>query len=172
MKTCIVGFLMCAWSLLTLANDTVYKVTTADGSVVYTDKPTERAVSVRLPSGTVMVSKDVIQTPVSVSPAVKVQKEIKIKLLVTSPKPEQTLRDNSGKVSIHTSIEPQIQGEYTLHLNDQFVSQNSGVFELNDLDRGAYTFYIDFALKSGKILASTPKQTFYLHQASALNRPK
>ncbi|QHJ11467.1 hypothetical protein FX988_01696 [Paraglaciecola mesophila] len=171
MKRCIVGFLLCTWTLLTLADDTVYKVISADGSVVYTDIPSKQAVPVTLPTGSVMVSKGVTKKPITPSSADKARKEINIKLLVTSPKPEQTIRDNNGQVTIQATLDPQVQGEYTLHLNDQRVSQNSGVFKLQQLDRGAYTFYIEFALKSGKILASTPKQTFYLHQASALNRP-
>lgn len=172
MKSIIIGVLLCTWSLLVLANDKVYKITTADGRVIYTDKPSGQAIPVPLPAGSIVTTKGVTHTPVLVSPtANKPRNDINVKLLVVSPKPEQTIRDNSGQVSIHATIEPQVQGEFILHLNEQLVSQNSGVFELNQLDRGTYTFYIEFALKSGKILASTPKQTFYLHQASALNRP-
>lgn len=172
MKSIIIGVLLCTCALLVLANDKVYKVTTADGRVIYTDKPSGQAVPVPLPAGSIVKTKGVTQTPVLVTPnANKPRKEINLKLHIVSPKPEQTIRDNNGHVSIHASIDPQVQGEYTLHLNDQRISQNSGVFKLKQLDRGAYTFYIEFALKSGKILASTPKQTFYLHQASALNRP-
>lgn len=169
-KTIIAAFILCTWSLAVIPSDRIYKITTDDGRIIYTDAPTEQGEHVPMSSGSVITLKSVSASSITTPPIVRKQTK-EIHLSVISPKPEQTIRDNNGKVTIRTALEPQVQGMYTLHLNDQVISQNKGLFNLNGLNRGAYTFHVELAHKSGKILASTPKQTFYLHQASVLNRP-
>tara|TARA_R110000744_G_scaffold101501_3_gene195647 strand:- start:1927 stop:2451 length:525 start_codon:yes stop_codon:yes gene_type:complete len=169
-KTIIAALLLCAWSLSVISNDKIYKITTDDGGIIYTDSPTEQGEHVPLSADSVITLKSASLSPITTPPIVRKQTK-KIHLSVISPKPEQTIRDNSGKLTIRTALEPQVQGVYRLHLNDQVISQNKGLFKLSGLNRGAYTFHVELAHKSGKILASTPKQTFYLHQASVLNRP-
>ncbi|GAC32596.1 hypothetical protein [Paraglaciecola polaris] len=155
-------------------SDKVFRVTTPEGETIFTDNPSGNAVPITLPQGSEMASSPITPLPKTAGSLLVKQHadSTHYQMNVVSPKPEQTIRSNIGQVNIQTSLHPKVQGVYTLHLNDQVMSQNSGLFRLNSLDRGVYTFYIEFALKSGKILASTSKQTFYLHQASALNRPK
>ena len=169
-KTIFAGLLLSMWSLAVIPSDQIYKVTTDSGRVIYTDSPSEQGEHVPMSSGSVMTLKSASPSSITTPPTVREQTK-EIHLSVVSPKPEQTIRDNNGKLTIRTALEPQVQGVYTLHLNDQVISQNKGLFNLDGLNRGAYTFHVELAHKSGKILASTPEQTFYLHQASVLNRP-
>jgi hypothetical protein len=79
------------------------------------------------------------------------------------------LRDNSGTVTINAEVEPQKSGIFQLVVDNQIVKiQSKSKFQLENVNRGAHTIQIDFLDNSGKILASSKQQTFYLQKASAL----
>lgn len=154
-------------------SDNIFKIITNEGEIIYTDKPLGNVKPVELPEGSMMPSKPMTNRRIEgLSQSTKQTINTRYQLKVVTPGPEQTIRNNNGDLIIKATVSPKVQGIYSLHLNDRVISQNSETFQLTALDRGVYNFYIEFALKSGKILASTPTQTFYLHQASALNRPK
>ena len=154
-------------------SDNIFKVITHDGEIIYTDKPLGNIKPIELPKGSMIASKSMTKPRIEgLSQTIKQSTNTRYQLKVVTPRPEQTIRNNNGDLTIKATISPKVQGIYKLHLNDLVISQNSETFQLIALDRGVYNFYIEFALKSGKVLASTSKQTFYLHQASALNRPK
>ena len=90
-------------------------------------------------------------------------------LTIDSPDAEGTVRNNLGEVDIVASISPKASGSFQLLLNGELKSTRPRpVFHLNGLDRGEYSFQVQFVGKSGKILALTEPQTFYLHKASVL----
>ena len=154
-------------------SDNIFKVTSKDGEIIYTDKPLGNSKQIELPNGSTITSTLMTNSSNdSLNQTIKQSPKTRYQLTVISPRPEQTIHNNNGDLTIQAAVTPKVQGIYSLHLNDRVISQNSETFQLTALDRGVYNFYIEFALKSGKILASTPTQTFYLHQASALNRPK
>lgn len=90
-------------------------------------------------------------------------------LTIVSPAPEATVRNNLGELTVRGRLTPQSSGIFDLYLNGQKIRSNPiPSFTLTGIDRGAHSLEIKFTNKSGKILASTPLQTVYLHKASAL----
>ncbi len=90
-------------------------------------------------------------------------------VFIRSPEAEQTLRDNAGGVKISVSVLPKKSGKFQLILDGQiFKTQSKSQFQLESVDRGAHTIKVNFLDNSGKILASSKQQTFYLQKASAL----
>ena len=146
---------------------TIYKVTKADGTVLYTDAPQEGAEAVELSSNTQNVADSL---PVPAIPAITPDKpKINYQVSITSPSPDATLRNNNGNINISASAQPDFKGRYRLTFDGQSNWINSsGQFSLKEVPRGAHNYHVDIIDNKGKPLASTPQQTLFLHQASAL----
>lgn len=150
----------------------VYKTVHADGRVVYSDIPSEGAKPVNL-SAVNSVVVPAINTASKQTPALRSQNKnqpvVQYLVSIVSPRPEQSLRDNAGQVNVQVEVAPKKSGKFQLILDNQIVNtQTKGQFLLEGVDRGAHVLEVNFLDNSGKILASSIPQTFYLHKASAL----
>ena len=155
----------------------MYKTVRADGSVVYSDIDSKGAVPVDFLSMNTAVVPALSKTPrqtVSQEQHVKrVRPEVQYKVSIHSPAAEQTLRDNSGTVTIKVNILPNKSGKFQLILDDKLSrTQSNSQFQLESVNRGAHTIKVNFLDNSGKILASSKQQIFYLQKASALINAK
>ena len=151
----------------------VYKTVKADGSVIYSDVRSDGAVPVNLSSmNTVVVpalNNAANQTASQNNPVKKLRPEVQYIVSIRSPVAEQTLRDNSGAVTISADVLPKTSGKFQLIFDNQIVkTQSKSLFQLENVNRGAHTVQVNFLNNSGKILALSKSQTFYLHKASAL----
>jgi TolA-binding protein len=162
-------FLLC----LSVSAQVVYKTVKADGNVVYSDVRSDGAVPVNLSSmNTVVVpalNNAAIQTTNKTNSVKKRRSEVQYSVFIRSPAAEQTLRDNSGAVTIISEVLPKKSGKFQLVIDNQIVkTQSKSEFKLENINRGAHTIQVKFLDNSGKILALSKPQTFYLHKASAL----
>lgn len=152
---------------------TVYKTVTPTGQVIYSDSPSADAQPMELNANLIIDPLSTAQlksvnTPQSVNTPRGEKSAIDYQLTILSPQPEQTIRNNRGQLVIRGALKPVASGNFKLHINQREMVQNKPLFQLDNLDRGEYQFYIEFIGNSGKILASSNQQTFYLHKASAL----
>jgi hypothetical protein len=146
---------------------TVYKTVSPTGEVIYSDTQSGSAQPIELNSNLVIEP----LSPAQLKPVNTIQSkksEIDYQLTILSPQPEQTIRNNMGRLVIRADLTPVAGGRFKLHLNQREIEQKKPIFQLDNLDRGEYKFYIEYIGNSGKILASSNQQTFYLHKASAL----
>ena len=166
--------IMCLLLLcISVSAQVIYKTVKADGSVVYSDVRSDGAVPVNLSSmNTVVVPalNNASNQPKSRNNSVqKSRPAIQYVVSIRSPMAEQTLRDNSGAVTITADVLPKKSGKFELVLDNQIVkTQSNSQFQLEYVNRGAHTIQVNFLDNSGKILASSKPQTFYLQKASAL----
>ena len=166
--------IICLLLLCTSASaQVIYKTVKADGSVVYSDVRSDGAEPVNLSSmNTVVVpalNNASSQPPNRNSIVQNSTPEIQYVVSIRSPLAEQTLRDNSGAVSITVDVLPKRSGMFELVFDNQVVkTQSNRQFQLESVNRGAHTIQVNFFDNSGKILASSKPQTFYLQKASAL----
>lgn len=151
----------------------LYKVIRADGSVVYTDIPSADAKAIVLSSANSAIMPAYQgNMPASHTPAPSGKATISHKLTINYPKEQQTIRNNSGDLSVVASIEPKVSGIVQLFLDGKMLKQQTNLtFELHNIARGEHVISIKLINQSGKIIAFSPDRVFYLHQASALNRP-
>lgn len=156
----------------------VYKTTHADGTVSFSDTFVEGAVKVDLSSTktTVLPTQLPSQTRPSMPSngatiSTPPKPAIDYQLSIIQPAPEATIRNNQGKVTITAQVSPEIQGEYLLTIRDKKIRSRSGQFMLDNLDRGTYPYQINLINNSGKVIASSNLQRFYLHKASVLIKP-
>ncbi|WP_039988447.1 DUF4124 domain-containing protein [Paraglaciecola arctica] len=151
----------------------VYKTVKADGSVVYSDVVSDGAVPVNLSAMNTVVMPALnsasSQTTSRNNPVQKSKPQVEYVVSIRSPMAEQTLRDNSGAVTINAEVLPKKSGKFQLVFDNQIVkTQSKSQFQLESVNRGAHIIQVNFLDNSGKILASSKPQTFYLQKASAL----
>ncbi len=150
------------------SSTTIYKVVGEDGSVTYTDKPQKNAEPLAFDGKTQNV---VTAAKVPPPPPLKPDSpKPKYRVVIKSPAPEATIRNNLGEITISATQTGAPKAPiYRLIFDDApIASNNSGVFKLSGIHRGAHTYKIELTNNTGKTLASSPVQTLYLHQASAL----
>jgi hypothetical protein len=171
-------YILCSLLLcISVSAQVVYKTVRADGSVVYSDTASKGAVPVDLLStNTVVVpalGKMPRQTVSQKQRVKKVRAELQYIVSILSPAAEQTLRDNSGTVTITVNVSPKKSGKLQLIFDNKlFRTQSNRQFQLESVNRGAHTIKVNLLDNSGKILASSKQQTFYLQKASALINAK
>lgn len=156
--------------LFTVAQaQTIYKVVGKDGSVTYTDSPAHGAELVKL--GKINTSQPLAK-PQRQRPVTTPKQAEPVAVNIVTPAANATIRDNNGNVTLQANTEPQKAGLYELVLNGKALATNGGgAFQLTGVERGEHQYQIHFKDNTGKILASSPVQTFYMHRASALINP-
>ena len=147
---------------------TIYKVVGKDGSVTYTDKLQQNAEALAFDVKTQNVVTAAKATPPP--PPKPVAPKPNYRVEIKSPAPEATIRNNLGELTISAAQTGAPKAPiYRLIFDDAPLASNtSGVFELSGIHRGAHTYKVELTNNTGKTLASSPLQTLYLHQASAL----
>lgn len=156
-----------------IAAGEMYQIVNKDGSITYTDIPTQDAQAFNLSSTNSAVMPSLTK-PLSrqSSPAAKKSIEKRLpeySLQLVSPLDKESIRNNAGKVSVRANLTPTGKGQFQLFLDSVLIDTKSvASFELGNVERGEHHIQIKFIHNSGKILASTPEQVFYLHKASAL----
>ena len=145
---------------------TIYKVEREDGSIVYTDVPSQNAKPLEFDEKT---QNQVTAIPTSTPTASTPDKaKPNYKVIIASPAPEATIRNNMGNITIRaTQPNSPRASRYRLVFDGQAIdTNNSGLFQLKGVNRGAHQFKVELTDNKGKTLASSDEQTLFLHQAS------
>jgi hypothetical protein len=148
----------------------IYKTINKDGTITYSDTPSPGAIEVDFASNT----STVVQNPLAKnkqSKTITQKKAVEYKLTVNSPAAGATIRNTTGNVSISAMITPAANGYYELSLHDKKLRSNSGSFTMEGLERGEYSYQINFVETSGKVIASSEVRRFFIHKPSVLIKP-
>jgi hypothetical protein len=147
----------------------VYKLVLPDGSVQFTDQPQEGAEEVKLPP---------VQTfrPPPVPPSGSGSSgergdagPLYESIAVVSPRPDETLRDNTGTVDITLSLEPSLRAGHTVEilLDGKAIGSGAGTsVSVSDVDRGTHTVSAAVKDADGNTLATAPGVTFHLKRTA------
>lgn len=149
------------------AENKIYKVVNADGTVSFSDTPAPGAEEVKLNASTTSMQLVPLNNQTNTAPT---RPSTSFRLSILSPMPDATIRANNGDVRISAQIQPKTPGKYLLDFAGKQYTSDSGVFALKGIDRGAHTYSLKFTDNKGKVIASSDKRTLYLHQASVLIR--
>lgn len=149
-----------------LNSGTLYKTVHKDGTVTFSDQPSPGAIEVQLdvPTSTIQSTPPVNNIQTSSNKAQNLEYTVSI----LNPKPEATIRNNMGELSIGATIEPATGGFFQLQINSEIHESATGIFKLYNMNRGTYEYTVKFINNSGKVIASSEPRKLYLHQASAL----
>lgn len=146
-------------------NDKIYKTVHADGSVSYSDQPSEGAVEIDI-GGNALTIQGLKSPPIT--PPKILKQTTDYKLTILSPAKDATIRNNLGEINIAAQLEPSLAGTFELVINGTAYQSVTGIFRLSNMDRGSYQYLIHFIDNSGKVIASSQTSTLHLHKASVL----
>ncbi len=152
----------------------VYKLTNADGEVIYSDTYIEGAErmrvsdpktsSTRAPAGA-----DETQDTGTNAPA---QGEGYESLEIVQPENEATIRNNEGTVTVGIAVSPGLAKGHKVRIlvdgNQLDGDLASTQFSLNNLNRGTHTLETRIVDEAGAVLISSSPVTFHLRKASVL----
>lgn len=158
---------------VTVSATQLYKVVHLDGSVTYTDTPQEGAVEVDVTKTNSVTVPSLNAGNQTQLPAKRVDKKYPAyQLSIVSPQNEATVRNNLGKVTVKAQLSPIGSGRFDLYLDGE-IAQSSPApsFQLQNVVRGEHDIQVKFVHHTGKILASSKKIVFFMHQASILINP-
>ncbi|WP_394129240.1 DUF4124 domain-containing protein [Shewanella maritima] len=151
---------------------TVYRWVDENGKVHYSDEPVENAEVVTPNENTQnQVSLDIPQPRTSSSDSTQITDALPdVKISILSPTEESTIRQNSGNITVVSSITPKLpKGVFlSLYLDGELLIQPqiSSRFELINIDRGEHTIVVKAVTQNGKVLASSSPRKVFLHRAT------
>lgn len=146
----------------------IYVWRNAEGTLVFSDSAKPGAEEVKTQPGNVIQSKTSIDTSVLDITPQKINE--KYEIIVTTPKNNATIRDNTGSVYIEGGIKPRFKAGFTIQLLLDGVPykkpQKHSMFSLRGIDRGEHKIKMLLLDEEGKVIASSTSVTFYMHRAS------
>ncbi len=134
---------------------------------VFSDNPVPGASQLQLKEGNRMLA----VTPTEISQR-SIDQTPKFEVSITKPEQEGTVRENSGTVYVSGQVKPLFaQGlRVRLYLDGQAVAgpSSNANFILHNIDRGEHQLMLELSDQNGKVIATSPVTTFFLHRASAI----
>lgn len=156
---------------------TIYSWVDNDGVVHFSDQPTPQATIYRfnsLPSTVSAASIASESKPEESSPPPPPPEVItpaSVRLL--APVHEQTIRDNSGIISISAIANRNLNKGHRMQLlldgQTYHQPQTNSTWRLTNIDRGSHQLQIQL-LKDGKVIALSKRITVFLHRTSVFQR--
>jgi len=168
----LVGLALC---VSVLAQDRVYKRVNPDGSVVYTDQPIEDAEVMKVPKGSTftMPSGSTSSRSSSSSSQRDVDTAIYQSLVITSPKNDEAIRSNEGRVTALANSDPTIQKGHSFRwtMDGRVLQQeiSSPVLQMTSVDRGSHNLEVAIVDAEGKVVISSEQIVFNLQRVSVGN---
>jgi hypothetical protein len=170
----MIGLLMACGA----ASAAVYKSVDAQGNVVYTDDPEGNGEPVKLPPlSTVPPPKYLTSPPASTLPGADSQAPVYQQLAIAAPASDETLRDNTGDVTVKVALQPALDKAAGHRLQYFLDGQSQGEPATSDkalypnVPRGAHTAEVAVVDPDGNELQRSPSVRFYLHRQS-VNFPR
>ena len=146
----------------------VFVTRDANGVLVFSDSPQAGAEELTLSSRANIMAATDPTLPVTKKPAAE-----PFKVEIVQPEEQGTVRDNTGSVYVSGKISPMFERGLMVRLlvdgKALTEPQNNTVFILRDIERGEHKLQMELFDKNGKIIATSPVTTFYLHRASVIS---
>jgi hypothetical protein len=160
------------------ASAAVYKSVDAEGNVVYTDDPKGHGEPVKLPPlSTVPPPKYVISPAEATLPGSDSQAPAYEQLSIVMPTPDETLRDNTGGVTVKLALHPALDKaaghrlQYFLDGQPQGEPGTADKAVFPNVPRGTHTVEVAVVDAAGNELQRSSSVRFYLHRQS-VNFPR
>ncbi len=148
----------------------VYRSVGSDGSVQYSDQPSEgsEAITLQPVQGYKPIPTPTFQ-PSSRSDDDQVETRSYEQIAIVSPSQDDTIRDNQGNIDVAIDIRPALQRGDTIRLlldGQPVVDTKGPLVKLENLDRGTHTLMAQVVAEDNRVLASSDDITIYLKRNS------
>ena len=154
---------------VTAATAKIYVWRNETGVLVFSDSPKPGAEEVKTKPGNIIQSRVSVDTEVLDITPQEIVEEYKI--AITNPKNNATIRDNTGSIYIEGAIKPRfkpgLQVQLVIDDTPHDKPQKHSMFSLRNVHRGEHKIKMLLLDEKGKLIASSPSITFYMHRAAA-----
>lgn len=147
----------------------IYVHTDKDGTLVFSDKPSEGSILVNLNQRHMTMP----ATDTSILDRLQGNDEAnkpQYQIVLDQPDEKATIRDNSGEVFVSGHITPALKFGYRvrLKLDDNVLQKPHGkaVFTLRNIDRGEHKVQLELLDTQGNIISKSEPHTFYMFRTS------
>ena len=167
------------------ASAALYRYVDENGDVVYTDRPVPGAEPVSPGTITVVPAPPKSQVEIEVDlgrPAESsdraTQTEKAFQVRIVSPRPDEGVRANDGRVPVEVAVEPRPKRDTRLRFRAFLDGQPTGPVSdqprwiLSDVPRGTHTLEAVVLDEKGQELARSAPVTFHVLRVSRLIRPR
>jgi len=153
----------------------VYKEVQPDGSIIYSDSPTDGGAE----KVEIEHSPNVLSAPKQTAPKLRPsQTERKLRetkkyqsVKITSPANDTALRSNDGTLSVSGMVQPRLFYGHSIVLKMDGAPVGepkfNPIFNLTGVFRGTHTLVMEIVDKSGTVVMSSEPVTFHLQRAIA-----
>lgn len=154
----------------------IYRTTDADGNVVFTDTPPPSGSTEQVQLQHTNTAEPVpVAPPPPAEPEQIVEEQAPVQVVkITSPANEETIPMGGGNFSVVARVEPPLEKGQSLRLSLDGAPtgklQQSGFWDLTNIDRGAHDLVVAVIDSSGQALASSDPVRVYVMRPG-LNRP-
>ena len=168
----LIGLALC---FSVFAQDRVYKRVNPDGSVEYSDQPIEDAEVIKVPKGSTftMPSGSTSSRSRSSSSQRDLDTAIYQSLVISSPKNDEAIRSNEGRVTALAKSTPTLQQGHSFRwtMDGRVLQQeiSSPVLQMTSVDRGSHNLEVAIVDAEGKVVISSEKIVFHVQRVSAGN---
>ena len=151
-----------------------YRWTDADGTVHYSDKPTDGAEQIYLPEST-RSSRPFAQTTATATPAEEAAEPSAPfsydSIEVSAPAPEETLWNIGGVLNVAVNVQPALRPGHRMRVyfdgESRMVSGSS--FQIQEVFRGVHNIQAEVLDENGQLMGRSLPNRFYVQQNSIAN---
>ncbi len=168
MKQTCIFFLLLLSMLVQAEEKKVFVTVDKNNNLVFSDNPTPGSTELNVKQN------NNIMLPITTSQGQVSKPKLPVyEVAIAKPLDQETLRDNNGTVYVSGQIKPMFsQGlRVKLYLDEKQVAGPTGNanFILHNIERGEHQLRLELLNQSGKIIATSPITTFFLHKASIIS---
>ncbi len=151
-----------------------YRWTNADGTVHYSDKPTDGAEEIYLPEST-RASRPYAQSNASITAAEEpVESTVPFSyesIEVSAPAPEETLWNIGGVLNVAIAVQPALQPGHQMrvYFDGEARMVSGSNFQIQEVFRGAHNIQAEILDENGQLMGRSLPNRFYVQQTSIAN---
>ena len=149
----------------------IYKHVDQNGNTVFSDSPSKESSKVELQELPII---NFPSPPATEAPKREAKAFRYSTFKISSPKQDETIRDNNGTINVTMSVDPALKKGHRLQLlldgSPSNASSTASTFKLENVDRGSHSLQANVFDKENKLIQSTASITIHLHQFSKLHK--
>lgn len=152
-----------------------YKIIGADGAIIYTDRPVEGAVEIRIPKPSSYAPRELSVARLSPGPE-PVVRDVYVAVRIIKPEPEATIHagEGEGGVDVDVQLDPPLLEGHTLTYAVDGKETAKGLrtsrVRITDLDRGTHHVDVTVRDEGGVLVGRSDRVAFHVRRPS-INDP-
>lgn len=151
-----------------------YRWTDAEGTVHYSDRPTEGAEQIYLPEstrGSRPYARSANVAATAAAPAEQAAPFSYDSIEVSAPGPEETLWNIAGVLNVSLNVQPSLQAGHRVrvYFDGEAIMASGSSFQIQEVYRGVHNIQAEVLDANGQLMGRSQPNRFYVQQNSIAN---